>query len=380
MPFTSLGLAPVFLKALATAGYSQPTAIQSEAIPAVIAGKDLLGIAATGSGKTASYVLPILHRLQLATAPTYREPTVLVLVPTRELAVQVTAVFKNFLPALTVRLTCQAVHGGVSANSQMQAIGKADIVVATPGRLLDLVEKNAVRLTSITTLVLDEADKMLNLGFKDEVDRILTLLPARRQNLLFSATLSEELERIQQVLLTAPQVIKITTDTAETEPIQQLAYLVPEVKKGPLLRYLIQQGERKQVLVFTSSTVKADAVVNKLLKNRIHAAAIHSKLSQQSRQFNLQEFKSGGLRVLVATDLLARGIDIDQLPCVIQYELPRSPKDYLHRIGRTGRAGHPGQAISLVSPEEVAHFQVIQKKLGLRMKTLSGEAIDLHGF
>ncbi len=380
MPFTSLGLAPVFLKSLATAGYSRPTPIQSEAFPAIIAGKDLLGIAATGSGKTASYVLPILHRLQLATASTYREPRVLVLVPTRELAVQVTAVFKKFLPALPVRLTCQAVHGGVSANSQMQAIGKADIVVATPGRLLDLVEKNAVRLNSITTLVLDEADKMLNLGFKDEVDRILTLLPTRRQNLLFSATLSEELERIQQVLLTAPQVIKITTDTAETEPIQQLAYLVPEVKKGPLLRYLIQQGERKQVLVFTSSTVKADAVVNKLLKNRIHAAAIHSKLSQQSRQFNLQEFKSGGLHVLVATDLLARGIDIDQLPCVIQYELPRSPKDYLHRIGRTGRAGHPGQAISLVSPDEVAHFQVIQKKLGLRVKTLSGEAIDLHGF
>jgi ATP-dependent RNA helicase RhlE len=380
MPFTALGLAPIFTSPLAAAGYSHPTAIQTGVIPAVIAGRDLLGIAQTGSGKTASYVLPILHQLQLAPASTYREPKVLVLVPTRELAVQVASVFRDFLPALTARLTCQAVHGGVSVNSQMLAIGKADIIVATPGRLLDLIGKNAVRLVSVTTLVLDEADKMLNLGFKDEVDQLLALLPCKRQNLLFSATLSEELDRIQQVVLTRPLVIRIEPDAAESEPIQQLAYLVPEIKKGPMLRYLLQQGERQQVLVFTSSTVKADAVVNKLLKNRIHAAALHSKLSQESRQFNLQEFKSGDLRVLVATDLLARGIDIDQLPCVINYELPRSPKDYLHRIGRTGRAGHPGEAISLISPEEMAHFQVIQKKLGQRVKTLSGEAINLHGF
>jgi ATP-dependent RNA helicase RhlE len=346
----------------------------------VIGKKDVLGIAKTGSGKTAGYVLPILHNLQKAAASRHREPTVLVLVPTRELADQVHQVFQTFIPCLTDRPVCLAVSGGVSINPQMQAIGKADILVATPGRLLELVEKNAVRLSSISTLVLDEADKMLNLGFKDEMDRILALLPPKRHNLLFSATLSEDLSLIQQLILKNPQVIKIASETHEIDLIHQLAYLVPEEKKGPLLRYLIKHGELKQVLVFASSTVKADAIVNKLLKNRIHAAAIHSKLSQQTRRFTLQQFKSGGLRVLVATDLLARGIDIEFLPCVINYELPRSPKDYIHRIGRTGRAESPGDAISLVSPEEMPHFQVIQKKMGKRVTILSGDQINLQGY
>ena len=380
MSFTSLGLAPAFLKALATQGLSEPTPIQQQAIPAIIAKKDVLGIAKTGSGKTLSYVLPILQGLTSAAASRYREPTVLVLVPTRELAAQVHEVFQTFLPNLAVRLICQAIYGGGSVNSQMQSIGKADIVVATPGRLLELVEKNAVSLKSIATLVLDEADKMLNLGFQEEMNSILTLLPQKRQNLLFSATLSEDLDSIQRVLLKDPQVIKIAVEPDEIDLIQQLAYLVAEEKKGPLLRYLIKHGELKQVLVFASSVIKADGVVNKLLKNRIHAAAIHSKLSQQSRQFNLQEFKSGGLRVLVATDLLARGIDISFLPCVINYELPRSPKDYLHRIGRTGRAESPGQAISLISPQEIEHFRMIEKKMGTRVKVLSGDQIDLQGY
>ena len=380
MSFTSLGLAPAFLKVLAAQGLSEPTPIQQQAIPAIIAKKDVLGIAKTGSGKTLGYVLPILHGLQTAAASRYREPSVLVLVPTRELAAQVHDVFQTLLPSLAVRLICQAIYGGGSVSSQMQSIGKADIVVATPGRLLELVEKNAVSLKSIATLVLDEADKMLNLGFQEEMRRILTLLPPSRQNLLFSATLSADLDSIQQVLLKDPQVIQIAAEPDEVALIQQLAYLVSEEKKGPLLRYLIQHGELKQVLVFASSTVKADAIVNKLLKNRIHAAAIHSKLSQQSREFNLEEFKSGGLRVLVATDLLARGIDISFLPCVINYELPRSPKDYLHRIGRTGRAESPGQAISLISPQEMEHFRVIEKKMGTRVKILSGDSLDLQGF
>ena len=380
MSFASLGLAPAFLKGLAAAGLSAPTPIQQQAIPAILAKRDLLGIAKTGSGKTLGYVLPILHDLQTAAASRYREPRVLVLVPTRELAAQVHEVFQTFLPCLAVRLICQAVYGGGSVNSQMQSIGKADIVVATPGRLLELIEKNAVSLKSIATLVLDEADKMLNLGFQEEMRRILTLLPPQRQNLLFSATLSADLDSIQQVLLKDPQVIQIAAAPDEVALIQQLAYLVSEEKKGPLLRYLIQHGELKQVLVFASSTVKADAIVNKLLKNRIHAAAIHSKLSQQSREFNLEEFKSGGLRVLVATDLLARGIDINFLPCVINYELPRSPKDYLHRIGRTGRAESPGQAISLISPQEIEHFRVIERKMGTRVKILSGDSLDLQGF
>ena len=379
MPFASLGLSPSFQKSLDAQAFSRPTPIQTAVIPAVIAGKDVLGIARTGSGKTAGYVLPILHKLQQARAVSYREPTVLILVPTRELADQVHGVFQTFLPALSERLTCMAVYGGVSINPQMQAIGKADIVVATPGRLLELLEKNAVRLSSIATLVLDEADKMLNLGFKDEMDRILSRLPAKRQNLLFSATLGEDLGRIQQMLLRNPEVIQIAAEADGIDLIHQLAYLVSDAKKGPLLRYLIKRGNFKQVLVFASSTTKADGIVNKLLKNKIHAAAIHSKLGQQARRFTLDQFKSGHLHVLVATDLLARGIDIEFLPCVINYELPRSPKDYLHRIGRTGRAENPGEAISLVSPEEAEHFQLIQKKMGKRVKTLSGDCIELRG-
>jgi ATP-dependent RNA helicase RhlE len=380
MSFTALGLSPGFLRVLNSENYSEPTPIQKAVVSAVIGKEDVLGIAKTGSGKTAGYVLPILHNLQTAAASRHREPTVLVLVPTRELADQVHQVFQTFLPALSERLTCLAVYGGVSINTQMQTIGKADIVVATPGRLLELVEKNAVRLSSIATLVLDEADKMLNLGFKEEVDRILALLPTKRQNLLFSATLGDDLGRIQQMVLRNPLVIKIAGEADGIDLIHQLAYLVSEEKKGPLLRYLIKHADLKQVLVFASSTIKADGIVKKLLKNKIHAASVHSKLSQQTRRDTLRQFKAGELRVLVATDLLARGIDIEFLPCVINYELPRSPKDYIHRIGRTGRAENPGDAISLISPAEMDHFQLIQKKMGKRVKILSGDQLDLQGY
>jgi ATP-dependent RNA helicase RhlE len=379
MSFTSLGLSPAFLKILEARGFAEPTPIQRDAIPAVLAKRDVLGIAKTGSGKTAGYVLPILQHLQ-STVSRYREPAVLVLVPTRELADQVRQVFQTFLPALPARLNCLAVFGGVAINPQMQAIGKADILVATPGRLLELVEKNAVRLSSIATLVLDEADKMLNLGFKEEVDAILALLPPKRQNLLFSATLSDDLSAIQQLVLHDPQVIKIVSETDDIELINQSAYLVAEEKKGPLLRYLIKQGDLRQVLVFASSTFRADSIVTKLLQNRIHAAAIHSKLTQQARRDVLRQFKAGELRVLVATDLLARGVDIQALPCVINYELPRSPKDYTHRIGRTGRAEASGDAISLISPEELHHFRVIQKKMGKRVPLLHADQLDLQGY
>lgn len=380
MSFSKLGLSPVFIDALTLQGFSAPTPIQNEAIPALIAGKDVLGIAKTGSGKTVSYVLPILHHLLHNGPSRYREPTVLVLVPTRELADQVDQVFQTFIPSLAARPVCLAITGGVSINPQMQAIGKADILVATPGRLLELIGKNAVKLSSINTLVLDEADKMLNLGFKDEVDRILALLPRKRQNLLFSATLGDDLNLIQQLILNEPKVIRIAAETDGIGLIEQTAYLVSEEKKGPLLRYLIKHGDLKQVLVFASSIVKADGVVKKLLKNHIHAAAMHSKMSQQARRFNLQQFKSGDLHVLVATDLLARGIDIEFLPCVINYELPRSPKDYIHRIGRTGRAESPGAAISLVSPEEMPHFRVIEKKMGKHVKVLHGDQICVQGY
>ena len=380
MSFSSLGLSPALIKPLENLGYLEPTAIQQRAIPSVIQKKDVLGIAKTGSGKTASFVLPILHNLQQNPIQQHREPSVLVLVPTRELADQVNQVFRDFLPALTEHLRCLAVYGGVSINPQMQTLGKVDILIATPGRLLELVEKNAVKLSSIATLVLDEADKMLNLGFKEEVDRILALLPKDRQNLLFSATLSDDLTAIRQVLLKDPEVITISSEVDEIDLIHQRGYFVSEERKGPLLRYLIKHEEMQQVLVFASSIHKVEAIVNKLCKNGIGANAIHAKMSQLARRESLREFKAGTLRVLVATDLLSRGIDIEFLPCVINYELPRSPKDYIHRIGRTGRAESPGDAISLITPEEMHHFRVIQKKMGKRVTMQHSDDIDLHGY
>jgi ATP-dependent RNA helicase RhlE len=381
MSFSNLGLAPYFVPALAHYQFTQSSPIQREAIPAILQRRDVLGIAKTGSGKTVCYVLPILQHLQQAKALQYREPTVLVLVPTRELADQVREVFLDFIPCLDEQFKCLAVYGGVSINTQMQAIGRVTVLIATPGRLLDLVEKNAVRLSSIETLVLDEADKILNLGFKDEVDRILDLLPAKRQNLLFSATLSADLSQVQQVLLAAPLVFNMEEAVDDVELINQLSFSVSEERKGPLLRYLIKsQYVDQQVLVFVSSKQKADNLVRKLVKNKINAAAVHSKMGQNARRDTLQRFKAGQLPVLVATDLLARGIDIDSLPCVINYELPRSPKDYIHRIGRTGRADASGDAISLITPAELSHFKVIQKKMGKPVPMIDSVEIDISGY
>jgi ATP-dependent RNA helicase RhlE len=285
------------------------------------------------------------------------------LVPTRELAVQVEAVFDNFTDSCPDRIKSLAVFGGVSVNVQMMSLQNVNILVATPGRLIELVESKAVHLSDVKTLVLDEADKMLNLGFKEEMDTILSFLPQKRQNLLFSATLNDKVEDVTQILLREPIVVKIEPKKDYFELINQLSYKVEEEKKGPLLRYLIEKKELKQVLVFASSTFKVDAIVTKLKGHDIDAAGIHSKKSQGSRTDSLSKFKSGKLNVLVATDLLARGIDIEFLPCVINYELPRSPKDYVHRIGRTGRAENPGDAISFISLEEKNHWRVIQKKM-----------------
>jgi len=377
MPFTSLGLSPSLLKALADQNYTQPYPIQQEAIPAILNRKDVLGIAPTGSGKTAGYVLPILMNLQGKPVSKNRHINVLVLVPTRELAVQVREVFQVFGSALPQRIKSLAVFGGVSINPQMMALQGVNILVATPGRLLELVDSNAVHLSNIDTLVLDEADKMLNLGFKEEVSRILALLPKKRQNLLFSATLSDDVNNINQILLHNPLVIKIESENNNIDLIKQLAYFVTEEKKGPLLRYLIKHNDLKQVLVFASSVYKADNVADKLRKNGIDAEAIHSKKSQGARTEVLNKFKSGKLHVLVATDLISRGIDIKFLPCVINYELPRSPKDYVHRIGRTGRAESPGEAISFITPEDQHHFKIIQKKMGKWVTMIDSKGMDL---
>jgi ATP-dependent RNA helicase RhlE len=364
MPFTSLGLSQALLKALADQQFITPTPIQQAVIPAILNKRDVLGIAKTGSGKTAGYVLPILMNIQQVLRTKNRHVNVLVMVPTRELAVQVTEVFQLFGQSLPETIKSMAVYGGVSINPQMMSMQGVNILIATPGRLLELVEANAVHLSDIETLVLDEADKMLNLGFKIEMDKIIALLPAKRQNLLFSATLSKDIENINQILLQDPEVIKIEEETTSVDKINQMAYLVPEEKKGPFLRHLIKLHDMKQVLIFAESVFQVDAIVNKLRKNNFDAKAIHSKKSQGARTEALQNFKSGKLRVLVATDLMARGIDISFLPYVINYGLPRSPKDYVHRIGRTGRAEASGEAISLISTQELQHFEVIQKKMG----------------
>jgi len=375
MPFSSLGLSPALLKTLEQQSFTAPTPIQELAIPAILSKKDVLGIAKTGSGKTASYVLPLLTNLQGSTGSKNRHADVLVLVPTRELAEQVKDVFRTYSGTLVQPVKTVAVYGGVSINPQMMALQGVNVLVATPGRLLELVDSNSVSLSGIQTLVLDEADKMLNLGFKDELDKIITLLPEKRQNILLSATLSDDIEHIHQILLREPVVIKIAAEEASLDLIRQVAYLVSTDKKGPFLRYLINHHEMKQALVFASSVHHVDAIVNKLRKNKIDARAIHSKKSQGARTEALADFKSGKLRVLVSTDLMARGIDINFLPFVINYDLPRSPKDYIHRIGRTGRAEAAGDAISLVSVSELHHFEVIQKKMG-RQVELIRDSVD----
>ena len=380
MSFDTLGLAPSLLNALASQKYLKPYPIQEKAIPAVLRRKDVLGIAKTGSGKTASYVLPILTNLEGRIIDKSRYISVLVLVPTRELAIQVNDVFHDFGSVLPDQVRSMAVYGGVSINPQMKSLYGVNVLVATPGRLLELVESKAVQLSAIETLVLDEADKMLNLGFKEEMNRIFELLPAKRQNLLFSATLSNDVKEINQFLLNDPEVIEVEAVEENIDQIRQLAYFVPQEKKGPLLRYLIKENNIRHVLVFTSTVQKADNVTTKLRKNGIDAEAIHSKKGQNARIEALTDFKTGRLRVLVATDLLARGIDIEFLPYVINYDLPRSPKDYVHRIGRTGRAEATGDAISFITPEDQHHFKVIQKKMGKAVTMIDSDNLDLKGY
>jgi ATP-dependent RNA helicase RhlE len=381
MSFATLGLTPALLKTIVNQNITAPYPIQTQAIPAILSQKDVLGIAPTGSGKTASYVLPILTMLQKAKELKNRHIQVLVLVPTRELAIQVSEVFLSFTSDLPKRVKAMAVYGGVSINPQMIALQGANVLVATPGRLLELVENKAVHLSDIETLVLDEADKMLSMGFKDEMNRIFNLLPKKRQNLLFSATLNVDISLIKQMILDDPMVVKIEKKVIDNfDLITQLAYFVTEEKKGPLLRYLIKTNKMKQVLVFASSVFRADSIADKLRKNGIKTSAIHSKKSQGARKSALNDFKSGSIQVLVATDLMSRGIDIEFLPYVINYELPRSPKDYIHRIGRTGRAETPGEAFSLISPEEEHHFKIIQKKMGKPITRVSSDQLDLKGY
>ncbi|CAG5071354.1 ATP-dependent RNA helicase RhlE [Dyadobacter sp. CECT 9623] len=380
MSFESLGLSEPLLKTIAEQNYTQPYPIQEAAIPAILKGNDVLGIAKTGSGKTASFVLPILELFQNKPAAANRHISALILVPTRELAVQVGVVFQTFGERLPRKVKTMAVYGGVSINPQMIGLQGVEILVATPGRLLDLLSYKALNISQTQILVLDEADKMLNLGFAEEMKDIFFLLPKNRQSILFSATLGDEIDQINKTQLKDPVRIEIEEEEQHIDQIKQTAYFVDPDRRGPLLRYLIKTQEMQQVLVFVSATRTADNLVEKLNKNGIQAMAMHSKKSQGARTEALNKFKSGKLTVLVATDLVARGIDIQFLPYVINFELPRSPKDYVHRIGRTGRAEASGQAISLICPEDVHHFKIIQKKMGKQVEMFESYDLELMGY
>jgi len=350
------------LRAIADAGYTSPTPIQAQAIPYVLRGGDLLAGAQTGTGKTAGFTLPILHRLsEVPLAQAVKgKPRCLILSPTRELAAQIgesVTTYGKYLP-----LKSMVVFGGVSINPQINRLSKPlDILVATPGRLLDLVQQKALDLSGIEILVLDEADRMLDMGFIHDIKKVLAMLPKKRQNLLFSATFSDEIKRLADSLLNAPDLVEVARRNASNALIEQSVHMVPQAHKREMVSYLIKQHQWQQVLIFTRTKHGANRLAEKLVKDGIPAMAIHGNKSQNARTAALAQFKAGTITALVATDIAARGLDIDQLPQVVNFELPNVPEDYVHRIGRTGRAGASGAAISLVDREEFGMLKDIEK-------------------
>jgi ATP-dependent RNA helicase RhlE len=365
MSFSALGLSAPLLQALAERNYLSPTPIQSASIPVILRGGDVWASAQTGSGKTAAFTLPLLQILAATPRGRGRFVRALILVPTRELAAQIAEAihaYGRYLPGAQAFKTL-VVTGGVSINPQMMALGGgADIIVATPGRLLDLVDHNAVSLGSVATLVLDEADRLFSLGFADELARVIALLPARRQNLLFSATFPPAVWALAENLLRNPTRIEIPAAPTDTPAIQQRAFEVDAPLRTQLLRNLIELNGWTRVLVFVATKYTTEHVAEKLRRAGIDAAALHGELSQGARTQALADFKATRVRVLVATDVASRGIDIASLPVVVNYDLPRSPADYVHRIGRTGRAGESGVAVSFISAETDAHFRLIEKR------------------
>ena len=386
MSFASLGLSPALLHATRELGFSTPTPVQAEAIPAILRGADVQAQAQTGSGKTAAYALPMLHGLASLPMGGYRRQLrALILVPTRELALQVGELLQDLAArqAGSARqvLKVQALYGGVSINPQLLALrGGADLVVATPGRLLDVIEHNGLQLDQVRQLVLDEADRLLDLGFAEELDRVLKQLPLKRQNLLFSATFPAGVQGLADALLREPVQIRIEAEVQAPLTIAQQAIAVDADKRTTLLRHLAKEKGWKQALVFVASQYAAEHVANKLYKNGIYATAFHGGLSQGGRRQVLDEFKSGRWDILVTTDLAARGLDIEGLPVVVNYDLPRSAVDYLHRIGRTGRAGAEGLAVSFVSADQFAHWQLIQKRQALQLELETVAGFEPSGF
>ncbi|MGH8301564.1 MAG: DEAD/DEAH box helicase [Steroidobacteraceae bacterium] len=360
MPFTELGLVPELSRAVAEQGYETPTPIQMQAIPAVIAGRDVLAGAQTGTGKTAAFVLPVLQAL--AQSPAGRAPRALVLTPTRELAAQVAESARQYGRHMKTRIC--VIFGGVSINPQIDALrAGCDLLVATPGRLLDLAGQRAVDLREVRHFVLDEADRMLDMGFIPAIRQVLKLLPARRQNLMFSATYSDDIRDLATRLLHDPVTVQVSPRNATADRVEQRAYRVPKEHKRHLLAHLIRGGDWQQVLVFTRTKHGANRLAEQLAAGGIATAAIHGNKSQNARVRALSDFKTGKITALIAPEVAARGLDIKELPFVVNYELPNVPEDYVHRIGRTARAGGTGCAISLVGPDEAGLLKDIERLL-----------------
>jgi ATP-dependent RNA helicase RhlE len=380
MSFESLGLRAELLRAVSEKGYSEPTPIQLQAIPPVLEGRDIMGGAQTGTGKTAGFTLPLLHRLMSAGKPekAHRAVRALVLTPTRELAAQVSesvATYGKYLP-----LKSTVIYGGVGINPQIQKLRKGvDILVATPGRLLDHVSQKTVDLSKVDILVLDEADRMLDMGFIRDIRKVLALLPRQKQTLLFSATFSDEIKRLADDLLRSPALIEVARRNTACELVTQVVHPVDKSRKRELLSYLIGSNNWKQVLVFNRTKHGANRLAEQLNTDGITASAIHGNKSQGARTKALADFKSGKVRVLVATDIAARGLDINQLPHVVNFELPNVAEDYVHRIGRTGRAGNEGEAMSLVCVDELKLLKDIERliKRGIPKVVIEGYEPDL---
>jgi len=366
MPFDTLGLSADLVRTVAEEGYEQPTPVQEQAIPLVLAGRDVLAAAQTGTGKTAAFTLPILDRLRqhanTSFSPARHPVLVLILVPTRELAMQVDESVRTY--GRTVPLRSTVVYGGIPMDPQIKALREGvEILVATPGRLLDLVGQRVANLGQVEILVLDEADRMLDMGFLPDIQRITALLPAKRQNLMFSATFSDEIRRLSRTILNDPAEVEVAPRNTTVEAIRQLVYPVDRERKEELLAHLIRSQDLRQVLVFTRTKIGATRLATWLDRQGLNAVAIHSDRSQPERTRALEEFKNGQIRVLVATDVAARGLDIEDLPHVVNFELPWNPQDYIHRIGRTGRAGLSGDAISLVTIDEADLLRGVQRLL-----------------
>jgi len=373
--FSSFTFSSLIYSAIEKAGYKAPTDVQQKTIPAILEGKDVLARAETGSGKTAAFVLPLLEKLLRQRKSKSNKAfnrnnniNTVVLVPTRELTIQIREEFERFSVDIEPKVKCLSVYGGVKINPQMIALkGGADVLVTTPGRLLDLERNNAIRLHQVKVLVIDEVDRLMKGDFQEEIDEILKKMPKTRQNMMFTATFPESIRKLVRQIMNDPIIINVD-DFYDDINITQRVITVNYDKKNDLLAHLLKTNDWKQVLVFCSAKRSCDNLVIKLEKRGINARAMHGNLQQNARARALKEFKEGKIRILIATDVAGRGIDIEQLPCVINYELPRSPNDYKHRIGRTGRAGKDGVAISLIAHHEFQHFGVIEKRNGIRLE------------